>query len=284
MRLKTLFLVTCLVLAGFIATASAQEPATILTQSGERISGNLVDLGGIGWTVSVNGQNRTLGVSEPAVIDFTGGGQNFPATETSKITAGQNLLVLRDGQVFTGRMYDIGGTHPLRVTFIIDGQQRDFTSDQVARIYLSTPPGTAPTGTSGTAAQSATAAAGAIHVPGNRAWTPTGITVQKGQALQFSSSGSVQLSQDSNDQASVAGKGGSPASAKAPMPGTLRGALIGRIGNGKPFGIGDMTTITAPASGPLYLGINDDVLTDNAGEFTVSVTGGQATSTGGIRR
>lgn len=102
MRLKTLFLVTCLVLAGFIATASAQEPATILTQSGERISGNLVDLGGIGWTVSVNGQNRTLGVSEPAVIDFTGGGQNFPATETSKITAGQNLLVLRDGQVFTG--------------------------------------------------------------------------------------------------------------------------------------------------------------------------------------
>jgi hypothetical protein len=281
MRLKTGFLATCLVLAGFIGTALAQEPVTILTQSGERISGNLVDLSGGGWTVSVNGQNRVIGADQPAVIDFTGGAQSFPATETSKIAGGQNLLVLRDGQTFTGKMTDIGGTHPLRITFTVDGQQRNFTSDQVARIYLSTPPGST-AGTSGTAAQTPGATGNAIQVPGNRAWTPTGITVQKGQTITFSSSGSVQLSQDTNDQASVAGKGGSPASVKAPMPGTLRGALIGRIGNGKPFGIGDMTSITAPATGPLYLGVNDDVLTDNSGEFLVTVTGGQAT--GAVRR
>ena len=68
------------------------------------------------------------------------------------------------------------------------------------------------------------------------------------------------------------------------MPGTLHGALLGRIGNGKPFGIGDMTTITAPATGPLYLGVNDDLLTDNNGEFVVTISGGQATTPAAIRR
>ena len=35
--------------------------------------------------------------------------------------------------------------------------------------------------------------------------------------------------------------------------------------------IGDQTRITAPVSGRLYLGVNDDHLPDNRGEFTVTV-------------
>jgi hypothetical protein len=56
------------------------------------------------------------------------------------------------------------------------------------------------------------------------------------------------------------------------MPRILAGALIGRIGNGRPFAIGDQTSIQAPESGQLFLGINDDTLNDNQGEFRVEVT------------
>jgi hypothetical protein len=49
-------------------------------------------------------------------------------------------------------------------------------------------------------------------------------------------------------------------------------SLIGRIGNGAPFAIGwNPNPIRMPASGRLYLGINDDQVGDNTGEFNVSI-------------
>ena len=56
------------------------------------------------------------------------------------------------------------------------------------------------------------------------------------------------------------------------MPNTLAGALIGRIGNGAPFGIGNQTTLVTPAAGQLFLGVNDGDLNDNTGEFRVEIT------------
>ena len=35
--------------------------------------------------------------------------------------------------------------------------------------------------------------------------------------------------------------------------------------------IGERTPVTAPVSGRLYLGVNDDHLPDNSGEFVVTV-------------
>jgi hypothetical protein len=281
MRLKTVFLVTCLALVGFVGTAAAQAPATFLLKSGERFQGDLMDLDAQGYHITINGQDKRVAPGDLAVIDFTGDAQNFPANETQKIVAGQNLMVMRDGQMVAGQMNDVGGNQPKLIYFSYPGGPQNTTSDRIARIYLSMPPAAA-TGTVGSGSQAAIDQ-GAIRVAANRAWTPTGITVQRGQAIRFSQSGQVQLSQDANDIAQVAGKADSPAPSKAPMPGTLRGALLGRIGNGKPFGIGDMSTITAPATGPLYLGINDDVLTDNSGEFVVTVSGGTMLPAG-IRR
>ena len=57
----------------------------------------------------------------------------------------------------------------------------------------------------------------------------------------------------------------------AVLIGALAGALIGRIGNGAPFGIGNQTSVPMPASGELYLGINDDQVADNTGGFVVDV-------------
>ena len=57
------------------------------------------------------------------------------------------------------------------------------------------------------------------------------------------------------------------------------GTLIGRIGgsgfrsNSALFPIGNQTQIQAPASGQLFLGINDSVLQDNQGAFVVEIQG-----------
>ena len=124
----------------------------------------------------------------------------------------------------------------------------------------------------------------AVHVAANRAWTPTGINVRAGDTLTFSASGQVQLSTDANNVANPDGVQAKPVGPRGSLPGVNVGALIGRIGNGKPWGLGNQTTITAPASGPLYLGVNDDVFTDNSGEFVVNVSVAGGTTTGGVRR
>jgi hypothetical protein len=59
--------------------------------------------------------------------------------------------------------------------------------------------------------------------------------------------------------------------AGAPLPQNFAGALIARIGNSAPFPIGDQTTVTMPANGQLFLGINDDHVQDNSGGFRVNI-------------
>ncbi|MEO8520663.1 MAG: hypothetical protein ABI603_04825, partial [Acidobacteriota bacterium] len=60
-------------------------------------------------------------------------------------------------------------------------------------------------------------------------------------------------------------------STAGPLPNALAGALVGRIDNGQAFGIGNLTTVSMPASGQLFLGVNDDKLDDNQGEFRVDI-------------
>jgi hypothetical protein len=51
------------------------------------------------------------------------------------------------------------------------------------------------------------------------------------------------------------------------------GALLGRVGNSAPFGIGTQTQpLPMPASGRLMLGVNDNELADNGGAYTVIVS------------
>lgn len=112
-----------------------------------------------------------------------------------------------------------------------------------------------------------------ITVPSTQQWTPTTIRVSQGDRLTFQSSGEILLRPSgSNDRANVAGSLSGRTAPNSPLPRALAGALIGRIDSGQPFGIGNQTTIVAPASGLLYLGVNDDLLTDNSGEFRVRIS------------
>jgi hypothetical protein len=252
----------------FTGVVQAQENATLTLRSGERVNAQLVDLGGAGFTVLVSGQERQIPANHVAVIDFAGG--TMRDADWSRLNDGQQLLWLRNGDTINGQLYDIGGTSPLRITFKTSTGEREFSSAEIERIVLARP--TMAVATSGTS-NLALATGPGISVSPRQAWTPTGLTVRKGEVLTFHTTGEVQLSTDSADVADAAGSKPGRRATNAPVPNTFAGTLIGRIGpNGQPFGIGDATSVPMSAAGQLYLGVNDDGLEDNQGEFRVEIT------------
>ena len=103
------------------------------------------------------------------------------------------------------------------------------------------------------------------------AWNDSGIDVRAGQTIYFEAQGQVRWGRDRRD--GPAGERNSPSNPNRPMGNRNAAALIGRIGSGNDmFFIGDDTgPVRVRTSGRLYLGINDDVLTDNSGNFRVVV-------------
>ena len=240
-----------------VGVLQAQENATLTLRSGERITAQLVDLGGAGFTIRVNGQERTVPTNDVSVIDFTGG--TMSPDDWSKVTVGQHLTWLRNGETISGTLYDISGASPLHLTFKTSSGDKQLSSAEVARIVLSrTDAATAITGPTGGVANPTPAAGTGIVVSARQAWTPTGITVRQGEVLTFNTTGEIQLSADAADLAGSAGSKSGRYAANSPLPRSFAGALIARIGNGSPFPIGNQTTMTMTEAGQLFLGVNDD--------------------------
>jgi hypothetical protein len=247
-------------------TANAQEVATLVLMDGQRPSGELIDLSGGGFTLRINGADRHFPANDVAAVEFVGGAPQ-PDVQ-SRIDAGQMLVVLRNGQIIDGRLMDIGGTRPLRLSFDTPSGPRDYSSNDVAQIYQRRPGASA----SQAAAPAAAAQAGAILVQGNQAWTASGLDVRKGDRIAFSATGDIMIGTNASS-----GIGGSPvatvASIRYPVSNSPVGALIARVGKGTPFIIGANTqAITMPVNGQLMLGVNDDHFEDNSGSYTVMLT------------
>jgi len=255
-------LVAALAVAG---PAAAQENATFTLRSGERLSGQLMDLSGVGYTVNVNGQERRIPQNDVAVIDFTGGGTS--QSDWDRLSNGP-FVVLRDGQVVTGQLTDVGGSSPLRLSFQVNGANRDLQSNAVAKIVLARPNDS---GSGATTLPSTPGASGTqgLMVPAQQAWTPTGLTVNRGERLRITANG--QIKYGAANEASATPAGSNERSPENPVPNASTGTLIARIGNGQPFVVGSQTEIQAPASGQLFLGINDTHLPDNSGSYQVQV-------------
>lgn len=251
----------------YVGVAQAQESATLTLRSGERLNGQLIDLNASGFTIRVNNEERQVPKNDVAVIDFTGG--TMSSADWAKVSAGQQVVWLRNGQTLNAQLTDIGGTSPLRLSFSTDSGNRDLTSSEVGRIVLAhTDAAASGANTSSTAATSGTG----IVVNSKQRWTNTGIVVRRGETLTLNTTGEIRLSTNGEDIAPAAGSTSGRMAAGSPMPNAPAGALIGRIGNGAPFGIGNQTTLVAPASGQLFLGVNDSDLNDNTGEFRVEIT------------
>lgn len=287
-------LLAAALIAGTAVSGWAAENASFILTNGQRQSGSLIygrgdnNIVDLQFHVSVSGSDVAIPINQVAAIDFAGGTPSRAELDALPADSNAGVMVMRDGSKMNGHLHNIIAGD--MVQWVNEGGQRNnYPISSVARLYLNPPAAksaflSGAAGTSGTAGQTATGAGTTVHVAANRAWTPTGITVQKGQTITFASSGQVQLSTNGGDVAGVTGASGHQVSARGSLPGVPGGALIGRIGNGRPFGIGDQASIVAPATGPLYLGVNDDLFTDNTGEFVVSVSGGTAGAVGAIRR
>jgi hypothetical protein len=248
-----------------VAPAAAQAVhVTIVRTDGARVRGDLLDLNATGIIYRDARGDSSLPERDVAVLDLVGDGSNFPAAEVDK--AGAGLLVLRNGSMIVGRLQDIGGKFPKRINF----NHIDYSSNDVARIYLSRPPGV--TTLPGQPDNSLQPGTGAIRVPANGGWVATGITVYQGEPVNLLTTGEVRLSSDPNDIATPSGSKSGRYAPRSPLPSSSAGALIGRVGNGPPFGIGDQRSFPAPATGLLYLTVNDDDRNDNSGEFGVTIS------------
>lgn len=258
-----------------VVPVQAQVVATLALRDGQRPSGELIDLNAKGFTLRVKGEIQQFPANDVATVEFVVAAP--PAEAKARIDAGQPLVVLRNGQIIEGRLYDIGGTRPLRLTIDTPSGRRQYTSNDVAQVYLHA------LSSAAAMAQAATASGGAIVVASNQAWTSTGMTVARGERIAFVATGDIMIAEGASS-----GVGGSPAvtnvRARYPVPGAPVGALIARVGNGTPFAIGANTDpITMPAAGVLFLGVNDDHVADNTGTYTVTPTR-SSTATGGWTR
>jgi hypothetical protein len=247
---------------------SAQETATIVLRSGARATGPLVDHDARGFTILENGRERSFPTLEVAVVEFTGG-PALPNELAAKLNEGQHVLRLRNGQAVVGTLVDIV-QKGRSMSYMTESGKRSYATSDIAALYVSSPNGSSGT-SGGTGAQPSSP--GAIRLPANQAWVPTGLIVRAGETLNFNTTGELQLSGDVNDRAGAAGAYGQRRPGRgAPLPSVFAGALIGRINNGEPFAIGNLQNVEMPAGGQLFLGINDDVLNDNAGDFYVSIS------------
>ena len=262
-----------------VPVAASAQQATITTSGGERISGHVRDMDSNGYTVLIGGAERRIMLPDIAVVEFSSA-RNPTNDELNRINEGRQLVILKNGTAMTGnvagydrtmegRLADLPMDHAFRIRFQTDGGERNFLSSEVAKIYFKA--NAAPTSTTG---QSPSVGANQreFTVRGNQQWTATGINVRRGDTITIESSGEVRLSPDSNDVARPGGSVSGRTAPNAPVRTAAAGALICRIGNGAPFAIGDQTSFQAPASGRLFLGINDDGMQDNSGEYRVVIS------------
>jgi Ca2+-binding EF-hand superfamily protein len=110
-----------------------------------------------------------------------------------------------------------------------------------------------------------------VRVNAQERWTDTGLTVRAGDILTFESSGTIQMTDDARDTATPSGSIKARRAPNAPILSALAGSLIAKIGDSAPVLVGDRRSLRATESGPVYLGVNDDHLPDNNGEFVVTI-------------
>ena len=262
------------------AAVTAQTDATVQLRDGSKVNGRIEELtkGELFVRVSQHDQRR-IPVGQVALIDLVGGASGLPATELREATGPEHLLLLTNGSSVKGRLVAISGgqgsaqeNEPRTYVFQSERGTQNYPLNQVARVYLGSYPGTA-AATSGNEVSDldpGAATPGSIRVPASAGWVSTGMRVRRGERIAFNTTGEVQLSDNRNDRARSAGT--TRTAANSPIPTANAGALIGRIGNGQPFGIGDQSAVPMPDAGLLYLAVNDDERSDNAGEFVVTIT------------
>jgi hypothetical protein len=283
------------VLVGILALGAVQviaQSGTVVMRNGDRVQAEVRDMGA-NFALRVNGQPRQVPIGDIVLIDFTGNGRDISNEELSRANAANGYVVMKNGETFNASLKDLTGD-PL-IAIFTNGRRANL--GEVSRIYLGSvnnvpgfPAQSAAIAPNAPGApefrgrgrgrnrdayrdrSAAPANARSVVVPSNVQWTNTGFNVSRGQYLRFEPSGEIRLSTNGEDVARAAGAMSARRADKATIPSIPVGALIGRVGNGQPFSIGDSTTaFDMPDSGRLFLGVNDDHVQDNSGNYVVKV-------------
>ncbi|MDP2319210.1 MAG: LecA/PA-IL family lectin [Acidobacteriota bacterium] len=182
-----------------------------------------------------------------------------------------DTLILRDGSRVQGELVSVrNGTiefEERRGYGSSSGRTLRFDRDEVVRIEFDNNRSTS--NSSNSFGRPSGMRERQVMVAANVDWNDAGIDVRAGQTVFFEATGQVRWGKDRRD--GPAGERNSPPNPNRPIGSRNAAALIGKIGNDV-FFIGDDTgAIRVRNSGRLYLGVNDDVLTDNTGSFRVVV-------------
>jgi len=257
--------------------AFAQVGATVTTKSGQTMSVQVVDLNASGLAVKADGQDKQIPTNDVAAIDFTGGAASN--ADWDKLNGGGQVIVLKSGETISGQLTDIGGTSPLRLTFRTASGERDFSSNEVARVVMARPDNAAANAPAAVGSTGSSPAQG-VTVSSQMQWSPTGIIVRRGEWVTFSTTGEVKIGGEGNPTANADGVTTGARAPDSPVAAAPAGALVGKIGNGPAFLIGSRNRVQMTAAGQLFLGVNDGHLQDNEGSFQVQV----AREGGAVRR
>lgn len=278
-RVAATIVTLCLGLAGVAAAADV----TFVLNNGERHSGTLVYRTGTNIGLISNGQERTFPVGDVALIIYNDGDPNpreldqLP-TSDSPPELERHTLVMRNGRVLHGKVYH---WNPDNVVFDTTAGRGTYNAGDVARLYLSGPPARRVFGGANAPQAAGNEGRGrgrgrgmtpqaSVRVEASQPWTDTGLLVQQGERLAFSTDGTITFGRDMSTGPD--GNRDLPPRAGYPVREMPVGGLIGRIGNGPAFAIGSTRTpIEMPNSGRLMLAVNDDDLRDNSGGFDVQI-------------
>lgn len=263
----------------------AQERATFILTDGQRVSGTLDtrETGrDLGLVANVGQGAETFRFDQVAVIDFAGVAPR--AGELAGLPTGGNMLVMRNGGTRVGYLISVNGTS---VTWQEEGGGRlDIPVRQISRVYLN--PDAARSaynyagrrsvgsgygqGYGSSSNSDVQILASSVSVPATIPWSDTSVQVMRGDVLRFDDQGGITFIRGENNTANAGGKT-EMKSDNYPVPSAGVGALIGKIGTtGTPFLIGaGANPVTMPATGRLFLGVNDDNFADNSGAFTVTI-------------
>jgi hypothetical protein len=139
------------------------------------------------------------------------------------------------------------------------------------------PPIRATTDPSGLDGGSPQIRAATVAVPAVQQWTDSGVDLAAGDHLYIVGSGTIKIAgSDPGKHTNGDTVGAAPvltcsAEHTFTAPGRQCYGMIARIGSGAPFDVLASVSLTADSAGRLFLGVNDDVFTDNSGSWIADV-------------
>jgi Ca2+-binding EF-hand superfamily protein len=111
-----------------------------------------------------------------------------------------------------------------------------------------------------------------VRVDPREPWTPSGFYVRAGELVRWEAEGTIRMSSDNSDTATPAGSTSGRRASNAPIREALAGGLLMKLGDSVVRFVGPTGSFRASTAGELFLGVNDDHLPDNSGEYRVRVT------------